>query len=47
MLIDDVFWIQVKSMWSKKCEVKLAQKDKIRPDSPSDELIDQMDDYEL
>ena len=46
-MIDEVFWIQVKAAWSKRCNVKMADKEAIRKDSPSKELIDEMSDFKL
>ena len=46
-MIDEVFWIQVKASWSQKCDVKLAGKEKIEEDSPSEDLIDDMMDFKL
>ena len=47
VMIDEVFWIQVKAAWSKRCNVKMADKEAIRKDSPSKELIDEMSDFKL
>lgn len=45
-VIDEVFWIQVKAAWSKKC-VELADKKTIDEESPGDDLIDEMMDFRL
>ncbi len=46
-MIDEVFWIQVKAAWSQKCDVKMADRETIERDSPSDDLIDEMMDFRL
>lgn len=37
----------MKAAWSQKCDVKMADRETIERDSPSDDLIDEMMDFRL
>lgn len=46
-MIDVVFWTQVKAAWSKRCDIALADPEKIKGEAPPSKVIDQLKDFKL